>query len=89
LKTITAAFLLAQLLDIATTVIGINLPGVIELHPAGFGPNALLAKVAAMAGIGLILQLRDWPKAAWILPIISGLPALWNTLVILAEVSVI
>jgi hypothetical protein len=88
LKTITAAFLLAQLLDIATTFIGINLPGVIELNPAGFGFFTVLAKVGIMAAIGLILQMREWSRAAWILPIVSGLPAVWNLVVILAEISV-
>lgn len=85
-KRITAIFLLAELLDCLTTLIGVGLMGMTELNPLSANWSLLIP--LKMLGIGLVAGVLQWRGrgAYWIIPVIAGIPVLWNLLNIVVEV---
>ena len=104
LQSVSIVFIIAELLDLATTAVGLLvIPGIWEANPmvAGLGGwmQALLLKLAAVALIVSAIEVMNrplqlgsvrifsgkLPKAVWMIPVIAGLPMLWNILVIILE----
>ena len=86
MKPINRVFIGAQLADIATTVVGVSWMGMMELNPLGFSLPVVALKLAATAGIVLVIEYRGF-VSAWLLavPIISLFAPVWNLLMIAAE----
>lgn len=86
MKTITSVFLLVELLDCLTTLIGVGSMGMIELNP--LSANWAILIPLKVIGIGLIAGVLQWrgKGAYWIVPIAAGLPVLWNLFNIGVEV---
>jgi hypothetical protein len=87
MKPITFYFLVAQLLDLCTTGVGLLL-GLWETNPVGINLNTIISKLLVIL-LGVIIFSRlKMPKLAWIIVIISAIPVLWNLLVITCELLV-
>jgi uncharacterized membrane protein len=92
LKPVSMALILAELLDVATTLVGfLFFPQIWEANPLlitfGGWMQLLLAKLVAVAFVVLILEkVKTWPRLVWIIPLVASLPALWNTFCLLAEI---
>ncbi len=104
LQKVSIVFIVAELLDLATTAVGLLvIPGIWEANPmvAGLGGwmQALLLKLAAVLLIVAAIEVMNrplqigsvrifsgkLPKAVWMIPVIAGLPMIWNILVIVLE----
>lgn len=94
LKMISKLFILAEALDVFTTLWGILfIPQIWEANPiAGFlgsWPATLAVKVLATLIVVWVLEKIDsWPDLVRIIPILASLPVLWNILAILLEAVV-
>lgn len=91
LKPISRALIYAEILDIATTMVGLLVfPQIWEANPmlvlVGGWAQLFAAKLAAVVFVVLILErVKSWPRLAWAIPTVAALPALWNTFCLLAE----
>lgn len=89
------AFVLAQGLDLLTTLAGIRLLGLYEAWEPALavaGAVGWTGLVWGKAGVAVLIAalLQALPlrsRSVWALPVVAGLPALWNLLVIAVEVA--
>ena len=94
LKSVSVAVLGAELLDIATTFLGLLMfPQVTEANPLAsfFGGmmGTVLFKIAVVLFVILILEkVEKWPRVVWVVPITAALAVVWNLVIILAELIV-
>ena len=81
MRNITFAFLVAELLDVLTTLIGMEL-GFVELNPIGrIGVAWVMPlKLLAIIVVALVLQTVPPRKIYWTVPAVAGLIVLWNVL---------
>lgn len=78
IKPIPILFLILQILDIISTLIGVNI-GLLELNPlSDKWHNMLTAKMAVTIGVASILQIKKTSRLDWILIIICASVVLWN-----------
>ena len=91
LKPISQIVILAESLDVLTTLIGLSLFSHInEMNPlptiTGSWYTTILIKLVAVAIVVYVLErVEKWPRFVWIVPITAMLPVLWNLLIISAE----
>jgi hypothetical protein len=104
LHPVSKVFLLAEFLDMLTTMIGLLvIPKIWEANPivegVGGWLQTLLLKFIVMFIVVTVIELMrqpfkigsvtlisgKLPKAIWIIPVVAGLPVLWNYVVILLE----
>ena len=91
LKPISKAFILAELLDILTTTLGLTiLPQIQEANPlpllmGGWAPVVLLKVAAVILVVYVLERVQSWPAFVRIIPVAAFLPVLWNIICILAE----
>ena len=85
MKPIALAFLLCELADLLTTWIGMNM-GMIELNPLAHSWGACLTIKAVVIVIVVVALQRKRPmKADVLIPIVAGLPVVWNLINILID----
>lgn len=91
LKPISQIVILAESLDVLTTLVGISMfSSINEMNPlpgiAGGWIGTLLLKFFAVAVVVFILEkVEKWPKFVWLVPTVAILPVLWNIVIISAE----
>jgi len=86
MKSVTIAFLIAELLDCMTTFIGLRM-GMIEVNPICFSLGLLItAKIVAIGIVATVLQVKRPHKLDWLVFAIAGLPVIWNVLNITVEI---
>jgi hypothetical protein len=73
-------FLLAELLDIITTLINLRIPGMYEANPfmVGLPTWAWITVKLSVTLIICVLMKRLNFKRAWLIPALAWLPPLWN-----------
>jgi len=82
-KPVSIAFVICQLLDVATTLIGFAIiPGMVELNPiANHIPMMVSAKICGIVlAVYILERVRAWPRLIWIVPGIGYLVVAWNIL---------
>lgn len=85
MKLCTLCFLIAEMLDLLTTGIGL-LVGAVELNqflPLG---ALLVVKVLVVAIVAYALEKKRASILDWIIVVVAGLPVAWNGLNILVEI---
>jgi len=91
LKPVSRVLLWAEVLDVATTVLGLlAFPQMWEANPLltamGSWYSLLLVKLVAVALVIWVLErVKSWPPLVWAIPITAAIPVVWNTLCLLAE----
>jgi hypothetical protein len=85
LKPVSWLFISAQILDIMTTVVGIEFFGAQELNPLGFNFGTLALKVLVSIIVVVGLERFNFSRLVLVVPVVATLPVAWNALVILAE----
>lgn len=94
MKPVVAVFVIAEVLDLATTAVGNNLLGTWEVSPvplmlighAGW-IGVLLFKAAVILSVALILQKATIKsKLVWLIPAVPVITVVWNLVNIFAEV---
>jgi hypothetical protein len=91
LKEVSKALLLAQSLDIITTMGGLYLlPQMRETNPlpmmlGGWSQTILFKLVMAMLVVMVLEAVEKWPMVVKIIPIIAILPGVWNLFLIVFE----
>jgi hypothetical protein len=92
MKKITKVFIIVELLDIITTLIGIYLyPYLIETNPifSFLGENwylTVLIKSSIIMGVAIVLEKRKkWSRFVWVIPTIATFPVISNIANIVAE----
>lgn len=81
MKQTTKLFLLAELLDIITTMMNLRLPGMYEANPfmAGLPFWAwLIVKVSITIIIAVLMQRLNFGKKAWLIVSLASIPPIWN-----------
>lgn len=76
-------FVLFQLLDLLISTIAIRV-GFTEMNPFEWD-KLVICKLVVILCVSLILKLKRKTKLDFIIPAISGLPVLWNILVVSLE----
>jgi len=74
-------FLLAELLDITTTLVNLHIPGVYEANPFMAGLPVwvwITVKLSVTVIICVLMKRLDFGKKAWIIPALASIPPLWN-----------
>jgi hypothetical protein len=80
LKTVTILFILAEVFDIITTFVGLEL-GLIEINPLFMFPQVLLFfKLLVTVFISFCLESLPNKRIYYTLPIVAWLPVFWNSL---------
>lgn len=82
-KTVTVAFVIGQLLDVATTLMGFALiQGMAELNPISRNIPLLIAAkiVGVVLAVYILERVKNWSKWVWIVPSIVYLVVAWNVL---------
>ena len=82
----TLFFILAELLDLATTRIGLAIPGVREMNIFDFN-RVVVLKVIITVCIACILQIKRPARIDVALPIAAGLVVPWNIINIITAIS--
>lgn len=91
LKPVSRALLWAEILDVATTLLGLLVfPQMWEANPLltamGSWAPLVLVKLAAVAVVISVLErVKTWPRLVWAIPVTAALPVAWNLLCLLAE----
>lgn len=91
-KRISQVFITAEIMDIATTFLGLlAFPQMWEHNPLlavlGGWLGTLAAKAAATVLVVIALErCKNLPRLAWIVPGVALAPVIWNIIGILAEV---
>lgn len=80
MRKITIFFILAELSDIFTAIIGLNV-GCAELNPFG---TIFISKIIATIFVSLILEIKKPNKFDIVIPIIAVIPIPWNLLNIIS-----
>lgn len=78
-------FIAMELLDIVITGIGIFYGLTKEINPIGISAQMIITKLIITVCVAGILYLKPKRKIDWIIPIIAGIPVLWNILNIIVE----
>ena len=77
-------FILVELLDILTTGIGISM-GLTEINPIGISLEVLVTKLIVIFCVAEILHLKKRRKIDWVIPIVAGMPVVWNIMIMSLE----
>lgn len=91
LKEVSKALLLAQVLDITTTMGGLYLlPQLWETNPlpgllGGWAPTILIKLVVSFFVVLVLEAVESWPLVVKIIPITAILPGVWNLFLIVFE----
>lgn len=85
MKPIAWLFFAAQICDCLTTAAGLRL-GAWEANLIGLGWQMMVCKIAVIILGVVLLQRLKMPRLAWIIPILSILPVIWNMIVIAFEI---
>ena len=86
IRPIIFVFLFVEALDILTTIIGINYFGHVEINPIAdlIGFNGLITfKILASIIAAFVMQVKYLKWGANAVTIITGLPVVWNIMLIL------
>jgi hypothetical protein len=92
LKPISWAVLIAETMDIATTLAGFVLfPQMWEANPlpgilGGWSMTIIIKITATVIVIATLEKVERWPKPVWAIPLAASMPVIWNLMSILAEV---
>lgn len=88
LKPVSVYFLIIELLDVITTIVGILVFGAIELNglvqQIGW-VNLFIIKILAIGLVFYVIQKFNFSRKIIIVPIIATLPVLWNLINIIVE----
>lgn len=80
LKPVVKLFILAETLDIITTLIGLKL-GLVETNPLYKNPILLFSlKIALVGVVAIVLQQVTFYRIYFIVPFMAGLVVPWNIL---------
>ena len=74
-------FLLAELLDILTTLVNLSIPGVFEANPVMAGLPLwawLVIKLSVTVIIATLMQRLNFGKKAWLIVGLASFPPIWN-----------
>jgi hypothetical protein len=91
MKRVSKAVIIYEVMDVCTTMGGFSLfPNLMETNPlpgvmGGMLQIILIKMLATFLIVYILESVRSWPKFVYIVPMIAGIPVVWNTLVILAE----
>lgn len=95
IKPLTASFVIAEVLDLSITTVGISLVSAVsEAWKTALwledilGWNQLLfVKLLVTICVAVVLQLVPFKtRLIWLIPTVASLPVIWNVLVIAAEI---
>lgn len=78
MKLITKLFVLAQELDILTTLYGIYFLNCKELNPLGLEMGLALKLVGVIIVCFILEKVDVWPPLIWLVPVIPFITVLWN-----------
>lgn len=91
LRPISKALILAELLDLLTTSVGIWMfPQISEANPmlmelGGWLPLLVTKLLATLFVVYILERIEKWSFLVWVVPLIAVLPVIWNIICILAE----
>jgi hypothetical protein len=94
LKPISWAVLIAETMDLATTLAGfVFFPQMWEANPlpgilGGWSMTIFIKVTATVLVIATLEKVERWPRPVWVVPLAASLPVMWNLMSILAEVFV-
>ena len=87
MKKYIGLFIVAQILDIITTIIGVYGMGFIELNSLGPLPQLIFVKILGTIFTVMVMIRMPARKMYNILWILSSIPVAWNILNIVVEIA--
>lgn len=91
LKAVSRTLIIAEVLDVATTLLGfLFFPQIWEVNPMlevfGGWSQLLLIKLFLTTAVVFVLErINSWPRLVWVIPLVAAIPPIWNTICLLAE----
>ena len=85
MKTITKTFIIAEGLDLLTTITGIIFLNLWDANPLQICFTTIICKIVITVIVAWILQIKAKHSVYWIIPSVAVLPVIWNIFVIVFE----